>query len=82
MGQLPNWEMYKIREYTPTELMDMAAKSQQKAQKSIQAWVVHLWDPGGDGVSLTAQEAEKMSSTTTHPASCVVLRESSRYSLP
>ena len=37
MGQLPLDEMYLMREYTPTELIDIAAKFQQKARESIQA---------------------------------------------
>lgn len=77
VGQLPVREMSKIREDTPTELIDVAAKSPQKARESVQAWVVHLWDPG-DGVSLTGQEAEKRAAPPHTPPSdstCVVLRE-------
>ena len=57
-----------MREYTLTELIDIATKLQQKARESIQAWLVWLWDMGGNGISLTSQEVEKMSNITIQPA--------------
>ena len=35
-----------MREYTPMELIDTAAKFQQKARESIQAWLVQLREYG------------------------------------
>lgn len=35
-----------MKEYTPTELIDLAAKFQQKARASVLAWLVWLWDMG------------------------------------
>lgn len=32
--------MFMVREYTPTEFIDIAAKFQQKARESIQVWLV------------------------------------------
>ena len=60
-----------MRQYTPTELIDIAAKFQQKAREIIQAWLVPLLGGGWedvDGTSLTRQEAEKMSNITIYPA--------------
>lgn len=51
----------------------MAAKSPQKARESSQAWVVWVWDTGGNGFSLIGQEAEEMSIITTYPALCLCL---------
>lgn len=57
-----------VREYAPTDFIDIAAKFQQKTRESIQAWLVWLWVMGGDGISLTRKEAEKKSNITTYPA--------------
>lgn len=43
VGQPPIQEIVMTREYTATELTDIAAKFQQKARKIIQAWLVWLW---------------------------------------
>lgn len=40
----PAQEAFGMRAYTPTELIDIGAKSQQKARESIQAWLAQLWD--------------------------------------
>lgn len=45
-GEPPVQEMFMTREYTPTELIDRAAKFPQKAQKGIQVWLVQLGDAG------------------------------------
>lgn len=47
--QPPVRKMFMMREYTPTELTNIAATLQQKARLSIQAWLVQLWDPGVRG---------------------------------
>lgn len=51
-----------------TDFIDIAAKFQQKARESIQAWLMQLWLMGGTGISLTRKEAEKRSNITRHPA--------------
>lgn len=56
-GQHPVQETFMMREYTPSEFIDVAAKFQQKGRKGFQAWSVQLWD-SGDGISLTGQETE------------------------
>ena len=33
-----------MREYTPAELVGLAAKFQQKARESIRAWLLQPWD--------------------------------------
>ena len=48
-GQPPVKEMSVMKEYTPTELIDVTARFQQEAGEDIQAWGVHLWDKGDDG---------------------------------
>lgn len=56
-----------MRDCTPTELMDRAAKLPQKARGSFHAWLVWLWDTGCVRVIaffLTRQEAEKMNIIT------------------
>ena len=58
-----------MREDAPAELTDITSKFQPKARESIQAWLVQLWDTGGDGISLTRQEAERMSNITPHSLS-------------
>ena len=42
-----------MREYTPAELVGLAAKFQQKARESIRAWLLQPWDalPGGSAPS-------------------------------
>ena len=57
-----------MRKYMPAELIDIAAKFQQKPRASVEAWLTWLWDTRGNGISLTRQEAEKMSNITTRPA--------------
>ena len=57
-----------MRDYIPAELINIAAMFQPEARESIQALLAQLWDTGGNGVSLTGQEAEKMSNIPTHPA--------------
>ena len=43
-GQPPIQEMFMMREYTPAELLGLAAKFRQKARESIQAWLLQSWD--------------------------------------
>ena len=62
--QPPIQEMFIMREYMPAELIDIAAKFQQKARENIQAWYVQLRDTGNNGISLTGKEAGKMSNIT------------------
>lgn len=69
-GQFPVQETFTMREHTPLELVDRAAKFQQKARESIQAWLMWLYDMGANGISVTRQEAEKMSTITTCLPSC------------
>lgn len=57
-----------MREYTGAELINIAAKCQQKARESIQVWFVLLWDMRCDGIFLVGQETEKTSNITTYPA--------------
>lgn len=67
----PGQEMLTAREFTPTGLIDKAARSQHRAWESIQVELVWLWDTGvleGDGISLTSQKVEKMSNFITYPA--------------
>lgn len=45
-GWPPTEETFTKRECTSTELIDTAAKFQQKARASIPAWLVHLRDTG------------------------------------
>lgn len=66
--QPPVQETFMMRVYTPIELIDTAAKFQQKAKKRIQAWLVQLRKTGGHGIPLPRQVAENMSNITTHPA--------------
>lgn len=40
----PAQEAFGMRAYTPTELIDLGAKSQQKARERIQAWLGQLRD--------------------------------------
>ena len=46
VGQPPTERNDSRRECTPSELIDTAAKFQQRARKSILTWLVHLRDTG------------------------------------
>ena len=45
-GQPPIQKTFMRRECTFAELIERAAKFQQKSRESIQAWLVWLWDSG------------------------------------
>lgn len=52
-----------MREYTPS---DKTAKFQLKARERIRAWLLQQWDMGGHWHFSDGQEAEEMSTITTH----------------
>ena len=60
------WENWQ-ENYPGLELIDIAAKLQQKARECNQAWLVWLWGTEGNGIFVTRQETEKMSNITTYP---------------
>lgn len=57
-----------MREHIPSELMDKTAKFQLKARERIQSWLVQQWGVGRQWHFSDGQEAEKMSTITTHAA--------------
>ena len=69
-GQPPVKEMSVMKEYTPTELIDVTTRFQQEAGEDIQAWGVQLWDKGDDGrrQSNWATSSHTLPSSSAHMA--------------
>jgi len=56
------------RPYTPTELMDMVQRFQQRPKESVPTWLLRLWDSGAESAMVNGPEISKLATMTVHPA--------------
>lgn len=61
-----------MREYTLMELIDTAAKFQQKARASVQACLGGLWDMGRRGMTAFSDLEENRENGQCHHTACMV----------
>ncbi|KAJ1127511.1 hypothetical protein NDU88_005910 [Pleurodeles waltl] len=63
-GQIQNSRL--VRDYTPSELLEITRMFRQMPAEPLFKWLVRLWDTGADGTYLWPTKLLKMGSVTTH----------------
>lgn len=59
-------ETRAIKKYSVLELLELEKTVKQAIKEFGPAWLVRLWDMGGDRISLTAAETLKLSKKTIY----------------
>ncbi|KAJ1143216.1 hypothetical protein NDU88_009527 [Pleurodeles waltl] len=63
-GQIQNSRL--VRDYTPSELLEITCMFRQMPAGPLFKWLVRLWDTGADGTYLSPTELLKMGLVTSH----------------
>ncbi|XP_018411789.1 PREDICTED: Friend virus susceptibility protein 1-like [Nanorana parkeri] len=74
-------EIEELREFTQTELQELAKQYKQRSGEPLLSWLLRLWDDGADSVLLSGKEAVAMGVLTHDPQLCQAMRKAREFTV-
>ncbi|XP_073453612.1 uncharacterized protein [Aquarana catesbeiana] len=74
-------EFEEVREFTQTELHELAKQYKQRSGEPLLSWLLRLWDEGADSVVLSGKEAVTMGVLTHDPQLCQAMQKAREFSV-